>query len=245
MRFSEQDILLLIPSSLGAHNPAKRERRVNVSDAMTSPTAKRTTSQLHRQAIRLEWFTVSWNVIESVVAITAGALSGSTALIAFGSDSFIEVGSAVVLLWRLKRAGPEAGRAERGEAETRALYLVAGTFFVLAAYVGIESLLSLTAREGPHGSSVGIVLAAVSLVVMPALGFTKHRTGTQMGSKALQADAMETWVCAYLSLALLVGLGLYAAFGLWWADAVGALAMLPVIIWQAIDALKEARSTAS
>lgn len=209
--------------------------------AKSRSTSDRTSGQLHRRAVRLEWFTISWNVVEAGVAITAGVLTGSTALVAFGSDSFIEVGSAVVLLWRLKRAGPDAGRAKEGAAETRALYLVAATFFVLAAYVGVDSVQSLLGREGPHGSWIGIALAALSLVVMPVLAFTKHRTGTQMGSKALRADAMETWVCAYLSLALLVGLGLYAIFGLWWADAVGALAMLPVIIWQGIDAFKEAR----
>jgi cation diffusion facilitator family transporter len=180
-------------------------------------------------------------VVESVVAIGAGIITGSVSLVAFGADSFIEVVSAVALLWRLRRAGPHASAEERGVAERKALYLVAATFFLLAAYITYEAARALLSREGPESSTVGLVLSVISLLVMPTLAYGKQRTGREMGSEALRADAVETWVCSYLSLALLVGVGLNAAFGLWWADPVGALAMLPVIFWQGWETLEEAR----
>jgi cation diffusion facilitator family transporter len=197
--------------------------------------------QLHQWAVRLEWFTVSWNVLEAVVAIGAGLIAGSTALISFGVDSLIEVSSAVVLLWRLRKAGAHASAEERGKAERRALYLVAGTFFALATYIGYESVSALIAHEEPDTSTVGLVLAVLSLIIMPLLAYMKQHTGRKLESRALQADAVETWVCAYLSLALLAGVGLHFAFGWWWADPVGALAMLPVILWQGWETLEEAR----
>ena len=196
---------------------------------------------LHRRALRLEYFTVGWNVIEGVVAIGAGLVAGSVALIGFGVDSSIEVISALGLLWRLRTAGPTASVAEESGAERRALYVVAATFFLLAAYITYEAVTSLLGREEPDRSTVGLILSVLSLVIMPALAYMKQRTGREMGSRALVADAAETWVCSYLSLALLAGVGLYALFGWWWADPVGALAMLPVILWQGWETLGEAR----
>ncbi len=197
--------------------------------------------ELYRRGVRLEVFTITWNVVEAAVAIGAGLLAGSVALVGFGVDSGIEVISAVALLWRLLKAGPEASAEEHGAAEKRALYLVAATFFLLAVYIAHEAVGALLTREGPDGSAVGLVLAAISLLVMPTLAYFKGKTGREMGSEALQADAAETWVCSYLSLALLAGVGLYAALGWWWADPVGALAMLPVILWQGWETLGEAR----
>jgi cation diffusion facilitator family transporter len=206
-----------------------------------APTTAARREQLHRRGVRLEWFTVAWNMVEGVVAIGAGLLTGSVSLIGFGADSFIEVISAVVLLWRLRKAGPNASAEARGEAERRALYLVAATFFLLSAYIAYEAVGALLSGQGPEDSTVGLVLSVVSLLVMPALAYGKQRTGREMGSEALKADAAETWVCSYLSLALLAGVGLNAAFGWWWADPVGALAMLPVILWQGFETLGEAR----
>jgi cation diffusion facilitator family transporter len=197
--------------------------------------------ELHHRGVRLEVFTVAWNAVEGVVAIGAGIATGSVSLIGFGADSFIEVISAVALLWRLRKAGPNASAEERGEAERRALYMVAATFFFLAAYIAYEAVGALLSGEGPEDSTVGLVLSVVSLLVMPALAYGKQRTGREMGSEALKADAVETWVCSYLSLALLAGVGLNAAFGWWWADPVGAVAMLPVILWQGLQTLGEAR----
>jgi cation diffusion facilitator family transporter len=197
--------------------------------------------RLHRRAVRLEYFTVSWNVVEAVVAITAGLIAGSVALVGFGVDSGIEVLSALALLWRLRRAGADASEAEEAHAERRALFAVAATFFLLTVYIGIEAVGALASGEAPERSTVGLALALVSLAVMPLLAYWKGRTGREMGSRALQADAIETWVCSYLSLALLAGVGLYAAFGWAWADPVGALAMLPIIVWQGWETLEETR----
>lgn len=197
--------------------------------------------RLHRRALRLEWFTVTWNVLEAVIAVTAGIIAGSVALVGFGVDSAIEVLSAVALLWRLRRAGASASAEEHEHAERRALYAVAATFFLLALYIGFEAVSALIDGEEPETSTIGLVLAVVSLAVMPTLAYWKQRTGREMGSRALQADAVETWVCSYLSLALLLGVGTYAAFGWAWADPAGALLMLPVIIWQGWETLEEAR----
>jgi cation diffusion facilitator family transporter len=196
---------------------------------------------LHRRALQLEYFTFGWNVIEAVVAITAGIVAGSVALIGFGFDSAIEVISAVGLLWRLRKAGPHAEVNEESHAEKRALYVVAATFFLLAAFITYDAISALIQQEEPLTSPVGIALSALSLVVMPVLAYAKYRTGREMGSRALVADSKETWVCSYLSLALLVGVGAFALFGWWWADPVGALAMLPVIVWQGWETLSEAR----
>ena len=119
--------------------------------------------------------------------------------------------------------------------------MVAATFFLLAAYITFEAGTALIGREAPDRSTVGLVLSVLSLLIMPALAWWKQRTGLEMGSRALVADAAETWVCSYLSLALLAGVGLYALFGWWWADPVGALTMLPVILWQGWETLGEAR----
>jgi divalent metal cation (Fe/Co/Zn/Cd) transporter len=199
---------------------------------------------LHRRALWLEYFTVGWNVIEAVVAIAAGVGAGSVALIAFGADSAIEVISAVGQLWRLRKAGPHAPVREEGAAEKRALYVVAITFFLLAIYITWEAATSLISRGEPLTSQVGLILAVLSLVVMTVLALVKQRVGKEMGSRALVADSKETWVCSYLSLSLLLGLGAYAVFGWWWADPVGALAMLPVILWQGWATLAEAREPA-
>jgi len=197
--------------------------------------------QLHRRGLWLEWFTVAWNVVEAVVAIGVGLVVGSVALVGFGVDSGIEVISAVALLWRLYRAGPNASAEEHGDAERKALYLVSATFFLLAAYILYEAIGALLSGEGPEASTVALALSIVSIIIMPTLAYLKGRTGREMGSRALVADSVETWVCAYLSVALLAAVGLNAAFGWWWADPLGALAMLPVILWQGWETLEEAR----
>jgi cation diffusion facilitator family transporter len=196
--------------------------------------------QLHRRGLRLEWFTVAWNVVEAFVAIGVGVVVGSVVLVGFGVDSGIEVLSAIALLWRLRKAGPHASAQEQGAAERKALYLVAATFFLLAAYILYEAIGALLSGEGPESSTVALVLSVVSILIMPTLAYLKGRTGRELGSRALVADSVETWVCAYLSVALLAAVGLNAAFGWWWADPVGALAMLPVILWQGWETLEDA-----
>jgi divalent metal cation (Fe/Co/Zn/Cd) transporter len=129
--------------------------------------------ELHRRGVRLEVFTVAWNVVEAFVAIGAGFLAGSVALVGFGVDSGIEVISAVALLWRLLKASPKASADEHWAAEKRALHLVAATFFLLSAYIAYEAIGALLAHEGPDSSTVGLVLAAISLLVMPTLAYLK------------------------------------------------------------------------
>jgi cation diffusion facilitator family transporter len=206
--------------------------------AVLSPARK---EKLHRRGLLLEWFTVAWNVVEAAVAIGVGLVVGSVALVGFGVDSGIEVISAIALLWRLRKAGPHASVEEHGAAERKALYLVAATFFLLAAYITYEATGALLSGEGPESSTVALVLSVVSILVMPTLVYFKGRTGRELGSRALVADSVETGVCAYLSVALLAAVGLNAAFGWWWADPVGALAMLPIILWQGWETLGEAR----
>ncbi|MHB9150572.1 MAG: cation transporter [Thermoleophilia bacterium] len=197
---------------------------------------------LHRRALRLEWFTVAWNIVEAAIAISAGVAAGSIALVGFGADSLIEVTSAGILVWRLRAAGPEASAEEQGDRERKALLVVGFTFFLLGAYVAYEALSELLGKGMAEPSSVGLVLSVASLIIMPILATAKLRVARAMGSGALRADAMETWVCAYLSAALLAGLALNAAFGWWWADSVAGLGMLPVILWQGWETLEDARA---
>ena len=210
---------------------------------MSSPTLSASElTYLHRRALRLEWLTTLWNVAEAVLAIGSGAVAGSTALLAFGIDSLVEVSSALAVLWRLLRAGPDASREQTEHADRRAHRLVGVTFFLLAASIAVEAARSILNRSVPETSSVGMALAIASLVAMPALAYAKQRTGRRMGSRALEADAMETWLCAYLSAALLLGLALHSALGWWWADPVAAMAMAPFMVWQGRRAILESRS---
>jgi divalent metal cation (Fe/Co/Zn/Cd) transporter len=175
-----------------------------------------------RLALFLAGLTIAWNVIEAVVAISAGLSAGSAALVGFGLDSTVEVLSACVIAWQF--AGELRGGHDE-ERERRALRLIAITFFVLATYVTFDAGRSLLTASEPDASTVGIGLAALSLVVMPLLAWAKLRVAGALASPTLRADAKETLVCTWLSAALLVGLALNAALGWWWADPVAALAI--------------------
>ena len=192
------------------------------------------TGTWHRQAVLLEYFTISWNAVEALVAMTAGYLAGSIALVGFGFDSVIETVSGAALLWRLRQRG-----AGETKAEERASRIVGITFFVLAAYVTYESLSDLLFQARPRASLAGLILAAVSLIAMPWLGHAKRRVAHHLGSRALAADGMESYVCSYLSLSLLLGLGLNAWVGYWWADPVGALAMAPFMVREGLHAVRK------
>jgi divalent metal cation (Fe/Co/Zn/Cd) transporter len=235
------DLLKAAEQLLAARRDRQTVPRIRPREQLMSTASPERRVALHRRALRLEYFTIGWNVIEALTAIGAGLVAGSVALVGFGVDSGIEVISAIGLLWRLRTAGPHAQVAEESAAEKRALYIVAATFFLLAAYITYEAIGSLLRAEEPLTSPVGIILSIVSLAIMPALAVAKQRTGRDMGSQALVADSKETWVCSYLSLALLIGVGLYALAGWWWADPIAALAMLPVIVWQGWETLVEAR----
>jgi divalent metal cation (Fe/Co/Zn/Cd) transporter len=187
---------------------------------------------LLRRGRVLEYLTLGWNSIEAVVAIAAGVLAGSTALVAFGIDSVIESTSGAVLLWRLQ------DREDDHRKEALALKLVGVSFLLLATYVAWEAGTSLLNREGPAVSRVGIVLAALSLIVMPLLARAKRKVAASLGSRALDADSRQTDLCAYLSAILLVGLSLNALFGWWWADPLAGLGMVPIIVNEGILALR-------
>lgn len=193
---------------------------------------------LLRRAIWLVGLTLAYNLVEAGVAIWAGSTAGSVALITFGLDSVIECTASAVLLWRLSLQA-SGGAEERIEtAERRSRRFVGLTFLGLAVYVVVESVLTLASGDRPASSFVGIVLAAASLVVMPLLAFAKARTAAGLGSGALRAEAKETLACAYLSLALLVGLALNAGFGWWWADPVAALAMVPWLVREGVEGVR-------
>src|SRR5438046_2882779 len=181
---------------------------------------------LVRHGRRLEYFTIVWNAIEGLVAVVTGLIAGSISLVGFGMDSFIEVTSGSVLLWRMS---VDAQVQRRELNERRALRIVGVCFLVLAAYITYESVLDLWSRRAPEHSIPGIVLACVSLVVMPLLSRAKRKVGRALGSAAMHADARQTEFCTYLSAILLVGLLLNAFFGLWWADSLAALVMVPII----------------
>lgn len=198
--------------------------------------------ELLERGKRLEHLTIGWNVIEAVVAIGAGWLAGSIALIGFGGDSVIETVAAVFVLRRLTaEAHGDTTRAR--ERERRALKVIALTFFALSAYILYQAAHTLVEQRVPDETTVGLVLAALSLLVMPLLAWRKKTVGAALGSAALEADAAETFVCAYLSFTLLLGLGLHALVGWWWADPVAALLMVPYVVREGREALRGSRSS--
>lgn len=195
-------------------------------------------SALLRRALRLEYLTVGWNVVEGLVAIAAGLAAGSVALIGFGVDSFVESASGSVMIWRLlaerNAAEDDEERVER--VERRAQKLVAGSLVLLAAYIAWGSITSLLAGERPQSSAVGIGLAVASLLAMWLLAREKRRVGIALGSRAMTADAFQTNACFWLSVVLLIGIGANALLGWWWADPIAALAMTVFIAKEAREA---------
>lgn len=181
---------------------------------------------------RLEYFTLGWNVIEAAVAVISGLVAGSLALVGFGADSVVESLSSLVLLWRFRSHAADERR------ERLALQLVGVCFLILAAYVTFGAARSLIYREPPDASFVGIALSVVSLIVMPLLARAKRRVAGQLDSASLFADSRQTDLCAYLSAILLGGLAFNSVLGWWWADPVAALAMVPIIICKALEALR-------
>ncbi|MGH8873194.1 MAG: cation diffusion facilitator family transporter [Acidimicrobiia bacterium] len=192
-----------------------------------------TISDLRRRGLWLEYLTIGWNVVEAVIAVTAGLAAGSIALVGFGFDSTIEVAAAAVVVWHLRaerRGGVDEAREER------ALRLIALTFFVLAGYVAFEAVRTLFSRESPGTSTVGIVLAAVSLAVMPTLAWFKRQTAIRLGSQTLLADSAETFLCAWLSAILLGGLVLNSTLGWWWADPIAAIGIAYMAVREGVEA---------
>lgn len=180
-------------------------------------------ARLGRRVRLLVAVTISYNVVEAVVALSAGAIAGSTALIGFGLDSVIEVSSASVVAWQFSGADPVAR-------ERTALRVIAVSFFALASYVSIESIRALLGSAEAEPSTVGIVLAAVSLLVMPFLSYAQRKAGRALGSASAVADSKQTLLCTYLSAVLLVGLVVNSAFGWAWADPIAGLVIAAVAL---------------
>lgn len=181
--------------------------------------------RLERTARRLAWGGVLYHVLEAAVAVAAGIAAGSIALIGFGADSLVESLAGLVVLWRFTGARTGSAAAER-----RAQQLIAVSFFVLAAYVGGESVRALVVGDEPRASWVGIALAAFTASTMPALASWKRRVARQLSSSAAVKEASQTQLCAYLSFALLIGLGANALFSAWWMDPAAALFIAAVAV---------------
>jgi divalent metal cation (Fe/Co/Zn/Cd) transporter len=190
---------------------------------------------LAKRGRRLEYFTIAWNSAEGLIAVGAGVLAGSVSLVGFGVDSFIEVASGSALLWRMSM---DADVQRREHVERLVLRIVGSCFLALALYVACEAVRDLIMRSAPEHSLPGIVLAGVSLVVMPLLSRAKRRVGVGMNSAAMHADARQAEFCTYLSAILLGGLLLNMFWGLWWADPVAALVMVPIIANEGVDGLR-------
>jgi divalent metal cation (Fe/Co/Zn/Cd) transporter len=184
---------------------------------------------------RLAYFTIAWNSFEGLFAIVAGAFAGSISLVGFGIDSFIEVTSGSVMLWRMA-VDADVKRRERNE--KLSLRIVGICFMALAAFIVYESISDLLSKKAPEHSIPGIILACISLLVMPILSRAKKRVGAELGSRAVKADARQTDFCVYLSAILVIGLVLNAALSWWWADPISALIMVPVITKEGIESMK-------
>ena len=191
--------------------------------------------RLRRWAWWLTGLTIGWNSLEAVVAIVSGVIAGSIALVGFGLDSVVEVGSALVIVWRLSHRSTDREADER--IERRAVRLIALTFFAIALYVVYDSATKLLGiSEEPHSSPIGLAITALSLVVMPTIAWAKRRVANGLGSVALKADAAETQLCTYLSAVVLIGLAANSLFGWWWMDPLAGLVVAALAVregWEA------------
>ncbi len=192
-----------------------------------------------RRGIWLVAGTMAYNSVEAFVALWAGLVAGSIALVGFGLDSMIEMAAAAVVLWRMAIEGRGANAERVRGAEARVRRFVGATFVVLAVYVMARSVRALLTHDIPSESTVGIVLAAVSLSVMPLLAFGKFKVASALGSHALRAEAKETLACSYLSFCLLLGLAAHAIRGWWWADPAAAALMVPWLVREGVETLEE------
>ena len=205
-------------TSLGRHSSGLTDRAALVS-----------------RGIRLNYLTIAYNSVEAVASLIAGLVAGSVALVGFGFDSVIEVTASAAAQWRL-RADRNAEHRERIEQRTRRV--VGWCFVALAAYVAYDSAKSLWRREAPERSAAGIVILAMSVIVMPLLARAKRRVAHALDSKALEGEAAQTSLCAYLSVIALAGVALNALLGWWWADPAAALAMVPIIVREGLEGIR-------
>ena len=195
-------------------------------------------SVLYKRALLLSYFTVVYNFLEGIVSVFAGILAGSIALVGFGLDSFIESLSGGVMIWRFRKHG-RISEVEEEKIEDKAERFVAFAFFILAAYVLYGSMKKLYFHEIPDPSLLGIIIAIVSIIVMPILYYLKYSTGKLLESRSLMGDSRKTLACVFLSVALLFGLGLNYLYGFWWADPVVGILIVTFLIKEGYTILKE------
>jgi cation diffusion facilitator family transporter len=195
-------------------------------------------SRLQKKALLLSYFTVGYNICEGIVSIFIGFMAGSIALVGFGLDSFVESSSGSVMIWRFRKHG-KISEEEEEKVEKKAIRFVAYTFFILGAYVLFESVKKLYFHEIPNPSIIGIIIAVVSIIVMPVLFYMKYQTGKSIKSRSLVADSKETMACVFLSVALFIGLGLNYLYGLWQADPIVGLIIVIFLFREGYETLKE------
>jgi divalent metal cation (Fe/Co/Zn/Cd) transporter len=188
-------------------------------------------ARLRQRGFWLEYASMTWMTVEAAVAITAGVIASSIALTGFGLDSVLEFFAAAIVVWQL--------RGEGQERETRAVRLIGVTFFALAVYLTVESVRDLAGHAHPEQSVAGLGVTAAALIVMPLLAVAKRRTGRALGNRTLIADSAETLFCALISAATLLGLGLNAWLGWWWADPVAALVIAALAVKEGLEAWEE------
>lgn len=191
----------------------------------------------YKFGLLLSYFTVAYNVIEGIVSVIVGSIIGSVALVGFGLDSFIESMSGSVMIWRLSKHG-KISEEEEERVEAKAANLVGVTFFILATYVLYEAIKSLVGNETATPSLFGIVIAILSLLVMPTLAYLKNKTGKEIGSHSLVADSKQTIVCVLMSVALLIGLAANYYFGISWLDPVAGLFFVIILVREGYMAIK-------
>jgi len=192
----------------------------------------------HRKALLLSYITVFYNIAEGLISILAGSLANSIALIGFGLDSFVESSSGFVMIWRFRKNG-KISIDEEKKIEKKATRFVAYTFFILGAYIVYESVSKLYFNEKPEPSLIGIIIAAVSIIAMPVLFYSKYMTGKAIGSKALIADSKETLACMFMSVALLLGLVLNYLYGYWQADPIVGMIIFVFLFKEGVELLRE------
>lgn len=197
-----------------------------------------TPNNLHSKALKLSYFTVVYNIIECIVSLIAGFLAGSTALLGFGSDSLVESLSGSIMIWRFRKHGVLSIK-EEDEIEKRATFFVGLTFFIFAVYILYESIRKLLLTDKPESSLFGIMIAIVSIIVMPLLFYSKYKTGKSLGSKSLIADSKQTLACLFMSISLLIGLVLNYLFGFWYADPIVGLVIVAFLFKEGYEIIFE------
>jgi divalent metal cation (Fe/Co/Zn/Cd) transporter len=196
------------------------------------------TDSLHSKALKLSYFTVGYNIIECIVSIFAGFIAGSTALLGFGSDSLVESLSGTIMIWRFRKHGI-ISVDEEDEIERKATFLVGITFIIFGVYILYESIRKLLVAEEPEPSFIGILIAVASIIVMPILFYAKYKTGKIIGSKSLVADSKQTLACLFMSVSLLIGLGLNYLFGYWQADPIVGLIIVVFLFREGYEIIFE------